>query len=344
MVIVAETSISFIGYYYSLMVGCIISIIATIFMSLKTAHSFMKQRNVKNLKPLSYILFGILCTLILWTSFCFLFIKANIFTTQSASTYTLLQCNIGYYGIHASTWLIQIIMYSLFIYRLHIVFENTPYAYSRCTFITLCSILFVGLFLSVLFMCLGSSELILSVWRFGNTNQLYCDSYEGEAVFFVTLSFGTFILWQFGYGIVLLYMFTKRLRALKLAFISQYVAESTVELADIESPRSIEEQRSNSANIPDHRIEMIAKLHGLIKKHTILVYTTIFAQLLWIVSTYAISPWMWLEIIWPLLVTIACIWLMFAEADPYWKLFTKYGCCYFCYRNTKKEEKNICGC
>ena len=81
----------------------------------------------------------------------------------------------------------------------------------------------------------------------------------------------------------------------------------------------------------------IMALHGMIKKHTILVYITVGTFVAWFASTY-IEPWMWTQVIWELLINIVCIWLMFAESDRYWQCARKYCICHLCYAACCKKR------
>ena len=80
----------------------------------------------------------------------------------------------------------------------------------------------------------------------------------------------------------------------------------------------------------------IVILHGMIKKHTILVYITVFSFISWFVSTY-IEPWMWTQVIWELLINLVCIWLMFGESDRYWQWARTYCLCRLCYCCKKRD-------
>ena len=111
------------------------------------------------------------------------------------------------------------------------------------------------------------------------------------------------------------------------------------------SRRSIRIQSKSSSNSNAARI---LNLHRLIKKFTILVWIMIIKDFAWTLCVFLISTWWYLELVWPALIQVICLFLMFGIADKYWKWLRKYFICYVCYRCCKGKDiasKNcLCFC
>merc|ERR1719334_1796531 len=87
------------------------------------------------------------------------------------------------------------------------------------------------------------------------------------------------------------------------------------------------------------RLERIMALHALIKRSTILAIIMVLSSVLWLAMFVAVHKQFILLVIYPITIHVVCLWLMFATSKPYWEWLTRYGPCWMCYCNKKRDVR-----
>ncbi len=251
---------------------------------------------------------------------------------------------------------------------LQIVFKYTAFSYKNYIFIILYTFVIIGYFIVAALSFAAHSDVYLVVYELGSKSNLYMKA--AEATNFNMITFLTSVLvaiWQIAMSIICLYMFSTRLVKLNKTLIEQYAVEmsrtfsgsansvvnsdecgstneATVVTSDSnQSPKSkpitiSKIKKRSKKNKKDGAAHRIMKLHGLIKKHTILVYIDVFTTITFFLLFSVVSPWIVTQF--PLFLSISniTVWLMFSCSHKYWKLLRKYCCCYLCYQYSKSSD------
>ena len=323
----------------------------------KFAHAFQRQKWVYILLLL-YLFFSLL------TCINVAFIRNNTFTSLP---FTTSQCFIGFYSGYTIFCITKVLMYSVFLYRLRMVFHRSPFQYSpRCYRIIYSYLYTIPMLGNIIFLSINYT--IQEHWVLQhnpyNTNQLWCitdsKSYDYFAVkiILVLFAFSECI----GSSIILL-MFTKGLRALQRQLIEKNFAMNTglegnidvterkqsesngkIDAVDNENggENGVSEGKTVKVTVANrHRprsgtnsgdLQFIIDLHELIKRQTILVSIAILSSLsLWGLSIVAGA--FSLQLGWDIVVNVICVWMTLKSSRRYYDCCAKYGFCWICYRN-----------
>eukprot|EP01084_Bolivina_argentea_P274942 468765_1 len=357
------------AYYYTSCIGAFITIIIISFIFINIFHHYIQIFHSKNenepQNKTTYILFFILCIISLLVSIQYAFIKNNLITHQSPSSFTIHQCSITLYFSFGAIIIVQCFTFVLLIYRIRVTFKDSIYAYSKTVYLSL----IIGLIIVTMF---SLSTLIYShpdtyyVLEYYNTvNTVYCAAIAEEnsdKAIANLLGVIVFVVAQVVYDLVLLYMFTQRLYALQSELISQHLddgnhsktadkisVESTsptcdgmsVELGDMMDNESKVKKTLTVADITkdkdDHSAKRILSLHKLIKQHTILIFIMVLYSVIWIFLLIFVSSKFIQQVVYVGMVNVVCFWLMFASSYKYWKFLIRYCCCSVCYCNKKRD-------
>ena len=157
------------------------------------------------------------------------FIRSNTFTQIDVSSWTIAQCAIGYYGSFGLVIFNKLtIMYPIFLYRIKLAFQGTAYQYPSWVFKTFWIILVIQcIIFQILFFYGAVIGIKTSQWElhtFLPTNMTFCGgSNDYHLTLLIALGLGA--LSEFINTLILLYMFIKKLRALHIAAINQYITE-----------------------------------------------------------------------------------------------------------------------
>eukprot|EP01084_Bolivina_argentea_P244049 408936_1 len=229
-VAIYEEPYIYIYYYYF---SCIGSVVAFITISIilfnitceyiKIFHSSKTKDNNRQDK-LSYILFILMCIVSLLICCIYSLFRVNIFNGLNANQFTKLLCKSSHYSAVIILFIYTILMYTLFIYRIQMVFVGTIYEYSPKCFLFLYTSLLTGYLANIILTIIGIESTTFNLYIFKGTNQMYCGtSYEDTQTthtnFYSTL---IFVILTTTFTVIVLYMFTNRLYALQSELVKQY--------------------------------------------------------------------------------------------------------------------------
>jgi len=194
-------------------------------------HKSGKDERKKENKLIYYLYFA-QCFIISYICVQQAFGRSNLLTNRSPDSYTALQCASLHFSQYTLIVLYYMCVYTLFIYRIQIVFDNTCYKYPTRVYYALYIGLVVGAIISLTLLYISLPDTKFVLYYFKTPDHVYCDSMGSKAgkrdrrtvLNYIGSLF--FVLQQTIYNILLLYMFTHRLNELQTELLQQYMSES----------------------------------------------------------------------------------------------------------------------
>ena len=169
------------NYYYTSGVGAIIAMIIILLILIFTVYKYINKDPDKKENGFIYIVFFIYCSAILIMTIQFAFVRSNIFTHQSPSKFTILQCQLSGTSCFILYNASQSCSFFLFIRRIQLAFNGTLYEYSPLLFKILYTVLFIATLLMFASDILGNSADWGLYYFDEDAQQIWCDVNYDEA-------------------------------------------------------------------------------------------------------------------------------------------------------------------
>ena len=154
-------------------------------------------------------------------------IRSNFITRLSEQKWTIHQCAIGYFVSYTSLSINKAFMNGLFLYRIHLTFNNTSYEYNKI-FLQLLYVMFLCSIVIAQCIAYYNISSIASIpWLLLITNDgyIYCSTDKGipfNQVIALLLGAGL----EFMFSAILLYLFISKVRRMKKTLLEQLVEEA----------------------------------------------------------------------------------------------------------------------
>ena len=216
------------SYYYTATIGAIFVLIIILLLTAHVLYHYIRifhrsRDNGKDQTKQPYWVFFACGIIGIYVCLNWIFVRANIFTTESAENWTMIQCSIS----HGTCFLLlatsQLLMYFLFIYRIKISFAGTHYEYSSKVYRILYISIIVTLIIQIIIFfpsAIGGQHVL---WYFDEEKTvLWCDldgdeSYTEQLgdsgqvrLIFILVNAVYVMVYRIVYDLILSYMFTKR--------------------------------------------------------------------------------------------------------------------------------------
>eukprot|EP01083_Nonionella_stella_P005851 16880_1 len=284
-------------FYYSSGVGGICGLFCNILMLFHISKSFYKQQtqSIKRKQPKpahesNHLIYYITtCYLVSGILICLIYsmIRSNIITRITLQQFSSTQCALGYYLALILNIINKALMYSLFFYRLKVMFKDSMYQYSSKWF-------------KILFICMLSEGIICiavvafayfnNIFSFFPTsnhdgiqwvlrhhapsNLIYC-AMTGDQHWIVTLMRIKVLCFELIFTAIFMYMFIYRLHVIRNSLIKRYMGDMvnlqvirrgvTEHSNDSENSNTSFDSQMSSDESDDHDAEMTAS-NGMIHR------------------------------------------------------------------------------
>ena len=311
-------------------------------------YHYIKLSNNKNMNKTPFVLAFIYFICGILTCILEAFINTNDLLPQLTDEFPPHRCLIGV-GLSKIIFIFAvIILYISFLRRIHSIFDGAafqykPYVY-RSLYIAIPTIPIIFCVIMTIHLGITHPELLLHSYDNGSHTIYYCDyGYETELLLVPVIVSSLGVTYYFVINTILLIMFVKGLWSLNKSMIEIFVNEhvnSPIERQPTTINFIISKFKATNQQMC-RDIQSILEVHSLIQKQIILaIIALISSMFLWI--SIGIYDFLVIhEVVFDFIINSICIWLMFASSQRYWKLCTKYGFCYCCYRKTQLVRKQI---
>eukprot|EP01084_Bolivina_argentea_P152914 266647_1 len=220
-------------YYYVSSIGAIFTSVVVCMTLMHVIRHYIKVFHSKNTNECdipqaktSYIMFILMSITTLFICLFYGFFRGNMFISFNKNQFSLWICESTYYSVFLLLIIYSIILYSLFIYRIQIVFTGTMYQYPQILFIILYGLLFIGFSTCAILLFYAYPKNTFAIFQFEDTELLYCGATDETAYY--TSNFIATLLYvslTIIFNIVTLYLFTTKLYALQTELMDQYIRE-----------------------------------------------------------------------------------------------------------------------
>eukprot|EP01084_Bolivina_argentea_P230599 389028_1 len=350
-------------HYYASSIGSIICLMAILLTLIHTIYHYNRTFNHSQSRKhnrTDYILFFMLCFFALIPCTQYAFIRSNLITKQSPESFTKFQCAFGFWSIWTAFSMVNALVYAIFVWRVQTALKDSFFKYPTKLYISLHIFLITVTLILLILVWIPYPYTTYILYYFDSIHHVYCGSLTNpehnddslNRIYFA--GHFVFVFSNVLLDIILCYMFTTRLYAIKLKLVTRHTSESRMQSVS-STPRTNVEMTNGNDNtggtinrtITLQELEneaaqsrsagRILTLHHLIKKHTILVWIIVIANLMYIMCLIFGGSWFVTQMVWVLSVHITCTWLMFGSASKYWRFLTGYCCCYLCYCYNKRD-------
>ena len=247
-------------WYWASCIGALLCIVVIIAVSTNIAYHFIKLSHQS--KPqqtrTNYVLFLLLSTISMFISIIFAFVRTNRLTRQNPH-FSMTQCAIGYYGAYCPVIILSALKYAFLLHRVQSAFRGSVYEYSSKTYRALNGFLIPLVMIQLILMFITYDQTAFSLHHFQSQHIVFCAGISRNSHDFKRISdvigVVTLITSQSVYDVVLLYMFTSPLSAMKSQMIASHLRELQIvskQSQDIVSdfPRAQKSDSPNSPNSP----------------------------------------------------------------------------------------------
>eukprot|EP01084_Bolivina_argentea_P316214 548070_1 len=245
-----------INYFYATSIGSIIAFILLLILFIHILYHYIiifhskkskKEETSSDHNKAIYILFLLLLTISMIMCLSNGLIKSNYFTQIQFTHHKKLFCYISYYLDIGTLQFHQLIMYSLFIHRIQIIFQDTIYEYSQRTFYYIYISLFIGYIIIAASMGAAHKYSKFIIYYFEHENNLYCrTSTQTNSNIFTRISMWIYSIWQITLNIICVYMLVNRLWSLKQSLMQQFATKNILPMCRVQSDTAGETVTNNN--------------------------------------------------------------------------------------------------
>ena len=236
---VVPTDKRIIIHYYSASIGSAIIFILTLIISIHVLFHYYRKfhssaptnrQKEESKSKIPYLLFILMCFSGLISVTSYAIIKSSLFINTTQYPFTIFRCKLGYLLTFIPIYIMSASAYVLFVYRIQTVFEGTQYQYPLHIIKYLYTSLIILFILLTICLIISSRTTYFALFVFGTNNQhqnTYCATNGALTLHVNMIAVGLFFSMHCGFGFILLYMFTKKLYALQVDTLSQYLKEKS---------------------------------------------------------------------------------------------------------------------